>query len=60
MLSLNERKEAVEERLDWIDQQKSILYNNYTRSCMQLERLREQALSEMRDIIREEMKGRSV
>ena len=59
MLSLQERKEAVESHLDYIDQQKAILDYFYQRNIAELNRQREQAISEMRKIIREETKGRS-
>lgn len=59
MLSLQERKEAVESHLDFIDQQKAILDYFYQRDIAELNRQREQAISEMRKIIREETKGRS-
>ena len=59
MLSLQERKEAVESHLDFIDQQKAILDYSYQRNIAELNRQREQAISEMRKIIREETKGRS-
>lgn len=58
-LSLQERKEAVESHLDFIDQQKAILDYFYQRNIAELNRQREQAISEMRKIIREETKGRS-
>lgn len=58
MLSLQERKEAVESHLDFIDQQKAILDNFYQRNIAELNRQREQAISEMRKIIREETRGR--
>ena len=59
MLSLQERKEAVESHLDFIDQQKAILDYFYQRNIAELNRQREQAISEMRKIIRDETKGRS-
>lgn len=58
-LSLQERKEAVESHLDWLDQQKAVLDYFYQRNIAELNRQREQAISEMRKIIREETKGRS-
>ena len=58
-LSLQERKEAVESHLDFIDQQKAILDYFYHRNIAELNLQREQAISEMRKIIREETKGRS-
>lgn len=59
MLSIQERKEAVENQLDWLDQQKAVLDYFYHRNVAELNRQREQALCEMRKIIREETKGRS-
>ena len=59
MLSLQERKEAVESHLAFIDQQKAILDYFYQRNIAELNRQREQAINEMRKIIREETKGRS-
>ena len=59
MLSLQERKEAVESHLDFIDQQKAILDYFYQRNIAELNRQREQAIREMRKIISEETKGRS-
>ena len=59
MLSLQERKEAVESHLDFIDQQKAILDYFYQRNIAELNRQRDKAISEMRKIIREETKGRS-
>ena len=58
-LSLQERKEAVESHLDWLDQQKAVLDYFYHRNVAELNRQREQAINEMRKIIREETKGRS-
>lgn len=58
MLSLQERKEAVESHLDFIDQQKAILDYSYQRNIAELNRQREQAISEMRKIIHEETRGR--
>ena len=57
-LSLQERKEAVESHLDWLDQQKAVLDYFYQRNITELNRQREQAISEMRKIVREEKKGR--
>lgn len=59
LLSIQERKEAVESHLDWLDQQKAVLDYFYQRNVAELNRQREQALCEMRKIIREETKGRS-
>ncbi|MBR7189185.1 MAG: hypothetical protein IKD53_11615 [Clostridia bacterium] len=53
-LSLQERKEAIEEELDWIDQQISIVQSIYNRRMAWYNRLREAALKTMRDIIHEE------
>ena len=59
MLSLQERKEAVEDFLDWIDIQKATTQNIFTRRMADLERQRNQALAVMRDIIQEETRGRN-
>ena len=59
MMSLQERKEAVVEQLDWIDFQISLVRNNHERQIADLYRRRDQAMRDMREIIREEMKGRS-
>lgn len=59
MLSLQERKEAVEDFLDWIDLQKATTQNIFTRRMADLERQRNQALAVMRDIIQEETRGRN-
>lgn len=58
MLSLQERREAIEAQLDWIDQQKAIVQHIYSRRMAEYNRMREQAIKEMREIIREETKGR--
>jgi len=57
-LSLKERKEAVEDFLDWIEIQKAAIQSIYTRRMADLEKQRNQALAIMRDIIREETRGR--
>ena len=59
MMSLQERKEAIVEQLDWIDFQISLVRNNHERQIADLYRRRDQAMRNMREIIREEMKGRS-
>lgn len=59
MMSLQERKEAIVEQLDWIDFQISLVRNNHERQIAELYRRRDQAMRDMREIIREEMKGRS-
>lgn len=59
MMSLQERKEAVVEQLDWIDFQISLVRNSHERQIGDLYRRRDQAMRDMREIIREEMKGRS-
>jgi hypothetical protein len=59
MMSLQERKEAIVEQLDWIDFQISLVRNNHERQIADLYRRRDQAMRDMREIIREEMKGRS-
>lgn len=53
-LSLQERREAVESRLDVLDQQRAILDYFYRRSVEKLKRERKEALFEMLRIIREE------
>lgn len=58
MLSLHERKEAVEEFLDWIEIQKDAVQSIFNRRMADLEKQRNQALAIMRDIIREETRGR--
>lgn len=59
MMSLRERKEAVVEQMDWIDFQISLVRNNHETQIADLYRRRDQAMRDMREIIREEMKGRS-
>ena len=59
MMSLQERKEAIVEQLDWIDFQISLVRNNHERQIADLYRRRDQAMRDMREIIHEEMKGRS-
>lgn len=59
LLSLQERREAIEEQLDWIDQQKAIIQHIYNRRMAEYNRLHDQAMKEMQAIIREETKGRS-
>ena len=59
LLSLQERREAIEEQLDWIDQQKAIIQHIYNRWMAEYNRLHDQAMKEMQAIIREETKGRS-
>jgi len=59
MMSLQERKEAIVEQLDWIDFQISLVRNNHEKQIAELYRRRDQAMRDMREIIREEMKGRS-
>lgn len=58
LLSLQERKEAVEEELDWIEQQMSIMQSIYNRRMAWYNRQREAALKIIRDIIHEETRGR--
>lgn len=58
LLSLQERKEAVEEELDWIEQQMSIIQSIYNRRMAWYNRQREAALKIIRDIIHEETRGR--
>ena len=57
-MSLQERKEAVEEELDWIEQQMSIMQSIYNRRMAWYNRQREAALKIIRDIIHEETRGR--
>lgn len=59
MMSLRERKEAVVEQMDWIDFQISLVRNNHEKQIADLYRRRDQVMRDMREIIREEMKGRS-
>lgn len=56
--SLTERKKAIEEKLDWIDFQRSMVKENYTRNLQWLDRQKEQVLGEMREIIRLQKKER--
>lgn len=58
MLSLRERKEAVEEQLAWLDQKEAIMQHVYEQQKAQLKQERAAALNAMRAIIREETKGR--
>lgn len=57
LLSLRERKEAIQEELDWIDQRQAIIRSIYEREQSQLIRQREAALKSMQSIIREETRG---
>lgn len=59
LMSHQERKEAIVEQLDWIDFQISLVRNNHERQIADLYRRRDQAMRDMREIIHEEMKGRS-
>jgi hypothetical protein len=59
MLSLRERREAVEAQLEWLDQKEAIMQHVYEQQKAQLRREREAALQEMRVILREEIKGRA-
>lgn len=59
MLSLHERKEAVEEFLNRIDHQTAMIQSIYRRHMTDLERQRKQALALMQDIIREETRERN-
>ena len=58
MLSLRERREAVEAQLEWLDQKEAIMRHVYENQKEQLRREREAAMKDMKEIIREEMKGR--
>ena len=59
MLSLQEQKEALEERLDMIAQQRIINQFFYDRNLAEINRQEIQVHNELQKIIREEMKGRS-
>lgn len=59
MLSLKERREAVEAQLAWLDQKEAIMRHVYEQQKAQLRREREAALQEMKMILREEIKGRA-
>ena len=58
MLSLRERREAVEAQLEWLDQKEAIMRHVYENQKEQLRREREAAMKDMKEIIREEMRGR--
>lgn len=58
LLSLRERKEAIEEQLDWIDQITAIEQHNYNRRMAYYSHQREALLRDMGEVIREEMRGR--
>ncbi len=60
MLSLRERREAVEAQLEWLDQKEAIMQHVYEQQKAQLRREREAALQEMKAILREEIKGRNI
>ena len=59
MLSLQEQKEALEERLDIIAQQREINQYFYYRNMAELDRHERKVHNALRKIIREETKGRS-
>ena len=59
MLNLQERRESIEEQLDWIDQQAAIEQHTFNRRIAALNQRRFELMNEMRAIIREETKGRS-
>lgn len=59
MKSLQEQKEAIEEKLDWIDFQRSMIRNDYKFKSQWLEQQRQNALDELRVIISEQKKGRA-
>ena len=59
MLSLRERREAVEAQLEWLDQKEAIMQHVYEQQKAQLRQEREAALREMKAILREEIKGRA-
>ena len=56
LLSLQERREAIEEQLDWIDQQIAIVQAIYNRRMAYYQNQREEAMKAMREIIREEVR----
>ena len=58
MLSLRERREAVEAQLEWLDQKEAIMRHIYENQKDQLRRERAAAMKARSEIIREEMKGR--
>lgn len=58
-MSLQEQREALEERLDMIAQKREINQYFYKRNMAELDRQERQVRNAMRKIIREEMKGRS-
>ena len=58
LLSLREQREALEERLDMIAQQRAINQYFYNRKMAELDRQERQVHNAMRKIIREESKGR--
>lgn len=60
MLSLRERREAVEAQLEWLDQKEAIMQHVYEQQKAQLRREREASLQEMKAILREEIKGRNI
>ena len=58
MLSLRERKEAVEEQLKWIAIQQTAIDNIYANQKDQLAKQREAVLRAREEIFREEARGR--
>ena len=59
LLSLKERKEAIMEHLEWIDQQEAIVQQIFQRRMVWYEDQRMQAMNAMREVIREETEGRN-
>ncbi len=59
LLSLKERKEAIMEHLEWIDQQEAIVQQIFQRRMAWYENQRMQAMNAMREVIREETEGRN-
>lgn len=59
LLSLQERKEAIEEQLEWIDQMIAVEQHNHNGRMAYLFSQREMATRAMGAIIREEMRGRN-
>lgn len=58
LLSRQERIEAITEHLEWINQQEAIIRQIFQRRMAWYESQRMQAMNAMRDLIREETKGR--
>lgn len=58
MLSLQERRESAEERLDWIDQQIAINEFFHAKRMEELNRQRREVVKELGVIIHEQIRGR--